>query len=864
MTLKGITTDLPSLPQYEKIENALEVERKTILRIRKLEEDDDLLRSTKEAKVVLRGLQQIQTLLWNFFSTHPSLISLFNDQFVNFGYFLQHEYILETCFFEDYLVVEKELFYFDLKENLPEKHQVWFEEWIETKKNNHEKNQDFFNEMNMDVKERDMACLCNSCIAHYRSNLRKLVVADCMEVIDESEKEIRAELGHGIEKVGEIYRKMNRNVEQKIHRMRYGLKRSSLKKIESKIKYEIKERFSFKSELTGEYIKTLKPFFTDILKQKNIKEEFITDEEYERFFSQQGSDVWKGDRHLKRVFDKFTGSILLLKRRDISSKILREYLGEFWVHSRAREFKRKIIYHRGPTNSGKTYHAVEALCQAENGCYLAPLRLLAVELFDTMNAKGVPTSLLTGEEVIDIPGSTHYASTIEMAKLQHNFNCCVIDEIQMLADSQRGWAWTRALVSINAREVHLCGDSSALDLVENIVNLCGDELEIKEYQRMTKLEVEKQPITLKELNKSDAIIVFSRRSALKFKQNLERLGFKVSIVYGRLGPEVRREQARKFDQNETDIIVSTDAIAMGMNLPIKRIVFSTLTKFIDSKEHDINQSEIKQIAGRAGRYKRFPTGYVTCLSQVEDGIVKINQALQMTLTQKKRSMVGPDLDIFSKVNSALKQNGLFELSLTEFLRLFNTMSFRQPFYCVDLKEMIEVTEMVEDVDTKKNLTDEEMFGFSCAPVNLGLMQHTQYFIHIVGQYVINAPIKSNPINYESDDIDYLETGIKCVELYQWLARHFNQKNFEFNQSELLDNKSKAVEKLNSLLSDIIVATCDSCRAKLPVDFRYSICEDCFKKRRFFHHRKKDGFYKKSKKSSKKRTTQKRRRAGFSR
>ena len=450
-----------------------------------------------------------------------------------------------------------------------------------------------------------------------------------------------------------------------------------------------------------------------------------------------------------------------------------------------------------------------------------------------------------------------------MAKLQHDFDSCVIDEVQMLADSQRGWAWTRALISLNAREIHLCGDSSALNLVENIVELCGDELEIKEYQRMTSLVVEKESIDLKELKKSDAVIVFSRRSALRFKQNLERLGLKVSIVYGRLGPEVRREQARKFDQNETDVMVSTDAIAMGMNLPIKRIVFSTLTKFIDSKEFDISQSEIKQIAGRAGRYKRFPTGYVSCLSQVENGIDKINQALQVTLEQKRRAMVGPDLDIFSQVNTALKQNGLFELSLTEFLRLFNTMSFRKPFYCVDLKEMIELAEMVEDVDGQKVLTDEEIFGFSCAPVNLGLMQHVQYFIHIVGQYVSNSPIRSESINYKSDDIDYLETSIKCVELYQWLARHFNQKNFEYNHSELLDNKLKAVEKLNTLLSDIIIATCDSCGVKLPIDFRYSICENCFKKRRFFYRRKKEKSYKSTKKSSKKHSS-KRRRARFSR
>ena len=332
------------------------------------------------------------------------------------------------------------------------------------------------------------------------------------------------------------------------------------------------------------------------------------------FFNQLQLNLWRHPSHILREFQKVIRSLMILKRKDISGKILQEYLGEFWIHSQARVLKRKIIYHRGPTNSGKTYHAIEALAQAEKGCYLAPLRLLAAELFDTMNSKGIITTLLTGEEVIEVEGATHYSSTIEMARLQERFDCCVIDEIQMITDPQRGWAWTRALVNIFAQEVHICGDGSVLNLVEQIVELCDDELEIKNYDRMTELKIKSNPIPLSQLERSDALVVFSRRNALKYKRDLESLEFKVSIVYGRLSPEVRREQARKFDNGETDIIVSTDAIAMGMNLPIKRIVFSTLTKFIDSQEIPISKSEIKQISGRAGRYKRFPVGEVTTLT----------------------------------------------------------------------------------------------------------------------------------------------------------------------------------------------------------------------------------------------------------
>ena len=352
----------------------------------------------------------------------------------------------------------------------------------------------------------------------------------------------------------------------------------------------------------------------------------------------------------------------------------------------------------GPTNSGKTYHAIESLCQAKKGSYLAPLRLLASELYDTMNSKGVKTTLLTGEEVVEVPEATHISSTIEMARLNETFECCVIDEIQMLADSQRGWAWTRALIGLISPEIHLCGDHTVLELVKKIISMTGDTLEIKDYKRMTELKIMDKQLTLSELERGDALIVFSRRNALKYKSDLENLDFKVSIVYGRLSPEVRREQARKFDIGETDVMVSTDAIAMGMNLPVQRIVFSALSKFIEDKEQLLTPSEIKQISGRAGRYKRFPVGYVSTLSRVEHGLDILNEAIPYHLPQSERAMVGPDLEIYNSVNLALTSHSLPILSLSEFLRLFNTMTFSKPFYCTDLKEMIELAEMVEAAD----------------------------------------------------------------------------------------------------------------------------------------------------------------------
>jgi ATP-dependent RNA helicase SUPV3L1/SUV3 len=279
-------------------------------------------------------------------------------------------------------------------------------------------------------------------------------------------------------------------------------------------------------------------------------------------------------------------------------------------------------------------------------------------------------------------------------------------------------------------------------------------------------------------------------------------------------------------------MVATDAIAMGMNLPVQRIVFSALSKFIDNKEIPLTFSEIKQIAGRAGRFKRFPVGHVTTLERVEDGIDTLKYAIASTLEQKDQCMVGPDLDIFNSVNEALAENGLPILSLSEFLRLFNTMTFQKPFYCVDLKEMIELAEMVEDIDKEDVLTSSEKFGFACAPVNLGLLDHVQYYVHILNLYVRSQTIENEDIDVLSDSIDYLETGIKCVELYQWLARHFNGKNFVCDEQQLQMNKTQAVEKLNEMLSERLHKNCSSCGAKMNPDFKFNICEKCFDEKRF--------------------------------
>lgn len=620
-----MSNELKSL--YEDIRNNLEISRKALITTSILgDEESPSLRPVEDSKTILDTLESIAVDTRKLIDAYPSLESLFEKAFGRVREVFDREAIVETCLLEDFLFPVTSTYPIivdgQFSKELTESYKDTYRAWTEEKSAKHTATQDIL-KLNFDIKlnEKDLSCQCVQCMGDYRTQVREAVFATQTALIDKTEEKLHDwVLVKRISDISNAIFDLKKNLDKNFHQMRNKLKRSSVNKLENEVKYHFRSKFGAKSDLGKVYKEKLTVFFNTLLVEQGLKPELVSAEEYERFYLQLETNIWKGEVFLRKEFERFTQAILALKRKDVSSTILREYLGQFWLHTDARRLNRKIIYHMGPTNSGKTYHAIEALCAAKNGCYLAPLRLLASELYDTMNSKGVKTTLLTGEEVIEIPDSTHFSSTIEMAKLQTRFECCVIDEIQMLTDPQRGWAWTRALVNIQADEIHLCGDHSVLELVKKILALCGDTLEVKEYTRMTELNVLDHQIPLTQLQKNDALIVFSRRNALRYKADLEELDFKVSIVYGRLSPEVRREQARKFDEGETDIMVSTDAIAMGMNLPVKRIVFSALSKFINDRENPLTYSEIKQIAGRAGRFKRFPVGQVTTLNKVEDGL----------------------------------------------------------------------------------------------------------------------------------------------------------------------------------------------------------------------------------------------------
>ena len=282
----------------------------------------------------------------------------------------------------------------------------------------------------------------------------------------------------------------------------------------------------------------------------------------------------------------------------------------------ARRLPRRFIALLGPTNSGKTHQAMDTLIHAKSGVYLAPLRLLALENYERLamarpHGKPLKVSLVTGEERRIAEGATHVASTVEMLDTRTRVDVAVIDEIQMLSDRDRGAAWTAAVCGAPATTVYLVGAPEARRAIEALAERLECPLEVHVLKRKAPLSMEAQPVKkLRNFRRGDAVIAFSRREVLMWRDMITEAGMSVATVYGNLSPEVRRAQAQRFRDGDADIVVATDALAMGLNMPISRVVMTTSVKYNGYEEEEISATLARQIAGRAGRYGVHEEGFV--------------------------------------------------------------------------------------------------------------------------------------------------------------------------------------------------------------------------------------------------------------
>lgn len=537
---------------------------------------------------------------------------------------------------------------------------------------------------------------------------------------------------------------------------------------------------------------------------------FLSLDELGQVMKMQGVRRYLLNNSLERAYQLFYVPKTIKRgiREAIQQKPEDEYPG-------AREIKRRFILHIGPTNSGKTHDALERLKECGHGAYFGPLRLLALEVYDRLNTEGLACSMITGEETLEAPGALCQACTVEMLNNHEYFDIAVVDECQMIADPYRGHNWTRAVLGLRAGEIHLCMAPEAEDIIIEMIKRCGDQFRIVRHKRNTRLTLEKKAFGLKtDLRKGDALIVFSKKSVLALAAHLENQGIHCSVIYGSLPPATRREQVRRFLARETEVVVSTDAIGMGLNLPIRRIVFVETRKFDGVNKRDLTPEEIKQIAGRAGRFGLYDEGFVAAvdgLEVIEDGLSRMPMPIMKAYVGFPEQLLSlpSEIDNLVKIWAGMDTPSIYEkMEVDELLALY--MSFEH-VHSKDLEEYAK----------------EEIYKLITCSIDIDNKLVMELWRDYCSQY---RQVEELEFPYSpGDDLYDLESYYKMLDLYFQFSR---KVGLPIQKENLEEERRRTEEEISRILKTECASysrKCSSCKREMSWDYPFSICERCFER-----------------------------------
>lgn len=480
----------------------------------------------------------------------------------------------------------------------------------------------------------------------------------------------------------------------------------------------------------------------------------------------------------------------------------------------ARAMERHFVLHIGGTNTGKTYEGFRCLRQARTGVYLAPLRLLAVEAQETLLDAGLNCSLTTGEEEDVRDGDTHVAATAEKLDLKARYDVAVIDECQMIEDPQRGYAWTRAILGVQAPEVHLCAAPQAKDILIRLIQSCSDSFEVKIHKRRTPLFCMNRTVDLDHIQPGDALISFSKVDVLSVAEELRRSGREPAIIYGALPYTARRMQMEDFLAGEIQYIVATDAIGMGLNLPIRRILFLDTEKFDGVERRELKPEEIQQIAGRAGRYGMYSKGFVGAVRDLNT----VREGLRSPVPQIREAVLGfSDLVLQSRFD------------LLEVLTEWNRMPAEEPYRKLDISRYIWIISTMRQRGF--SLTKEEELRAANIPFDETDNVLEELFFSYLRRYAQGEPIEQPRLDGADKTLPELETYCRKLDLYFSFAKTFR---YPVDTECLREARDAAAEDINEILIYRLqnnIRFCEICGKPLPLYAKGRTCDACRRKMR---------------------------------
>lgn len=385
----------------------------------------------------------------------------------------------------------------------------------------------------------------------------------------------------------------------------------------------------------------------------------------------------------------------------------------------------------------------------------------------------------------------------------------------MIADTKRGGAWTAALLGLCAEEIHVCAAPYAETILIRLIEECGDEYEIIQHERDTLLSVEKESFLFpKDVRDHDALIVFSKKNVHAVAAELQRKGKKVSIIYGNLPYDVRQEEARKFLDGETQIIVATDAIGMGMNLPIQRVIFLETAKFDGSEKRCLKAEEIQQIAGRAGRKGIYDTGLVNC------------EKCKPLIARAMDERIAPITNAVLRFPESLL--GL-DVALSQILEQWNNLKTNPGYKKEITTEQVALCRELEIITDHKRL----IYNFITIPFDSNNANLKNIWKTLFDDELNHRPYNYQrflPEVYDHDQYQYLNTLEEdykvCDLLYFYMARFHPMEEYE----DISSRKKRISEQIVKILNrqKLTGKKCRYCGSNMPWNHPYGICEECYR------------------------------------
>ena len=458
--------------------------------------------------------------------------------------------------------------------------------------------------------------------------------------------------------------------------------------------------------------------------------------------------------------------------------------------------KKKITAVLGPTNTGKTYLAIETMLGFESGIIGFPLRLLAREVYDKIiqRVDVSKVALITGEEKIIPKNSKYYLCTVESMPLDKIVDFVAVDEIQMCADSERGHIFTDRLLNFRGEKLTMFLGSPT---IKNILDSLDNEIEFIFKERFSKLSYSGHK-KISRLNPKTAIIAFSIEEVYAIAELIRRQKGGAAIIMGSLSPKTRNSQVQLYQSGDVDYLVATDAIGMGINMDLDNVYFSNLKKFDGKKLRQLDLSEISQIAGRAGRYLNNGTFGITgeCKELTNDEINLLeNHKLE------------PIINIFWRNSN---------LNFTNFTSLINSLEerpnkkfLRRIHECEDEKLLKFFLKNYSKYNIKNNNNSLEILWECCQIPDF--VKHTYgHHLEVVSKVfsflisdkkkVLNKYMKEqlNNLDKLEGNVDSITNRIANVRTWSYVA---NKKNWVENQDYWIERTKILEDKLSERLHE---------------------------------------------------------------